>query len=523
MSTKLVQNWQPTPKRSSAWLVTILLLGICFRFVNLDKKVYWHDEVYTSLRITAHSRSELVESAFIGEEISAYELLKYQQLDPKRTLVQAIHLLGVEDSQHSPLYYVMLRFWVQWFGNSVGTIRSLSAWISLLVFPCLYWLCQKLFASSQIAWIAIALAAVSPVQVLFAQEAREYSLWTVTILLMSAAFLQAIQQKTVLSWGVYAVTVILGLYTFLLSALVMLSHGIYILMMERFRLNKTVVAYLTASLLGILAFMPWMVYIITYFYNFRISTGWTNEQLPLSNLVNSWIINCSRIFLDFDFDLSRHWEYYWIITIVLIEVYAIYFTCQHSSPKIYLFIASLIGVTGLTLVLPDLILGGQRSISSRYLIPCFLGINLSVSYLIGMHLNITRSYQHVWGWLCFGLIGSGIFSCISIAQTDTWWNKAVSYHNPEIARIVNQTDHPFLISDAYATNPGNLVSLSYLFDSKVKLLLIPEVGRNPVFPNIDFSDKDIFILNLPQAFRNKFETKYKVDLVAINQNLWKVK
>lgn len=324
--------------RKLACLVAILLLGICFRFVNLDKKVYWHDEVYTSLRITAHSRSELVESAFIGQEISAYELLKYQQLDPKRTLAQAIHLLGIEDSQHSPLYYVMLRFWVQWFGNSVGTIRSLSAWISLLVFPCLYWLCQKLFASSQISWVAIALTAVSPVQVLFAQEAREYSLWTVTILLMSAAFLQAIQQKTALSWGVYVIAIILGLYSFLFSGLVMLSHGVYILIIERFRLNKTVVSYLVASLIGILAFTPWMVYIITYFYNFRISTGWTNEQLPLSSLISSWIINCSRIFIDFDFDLSRNWEYHWIIPIVLVETFAVYFICRRSSPKIYLFV-----------------------------------------------------------------------------------------------------------------------------------------------------------------------------------------
>ena len=136
---------------------------------------------------------------------------------------------------------------------------------------------------------------------------------------------------------------------------------------------------------------------------------------------------------------------------------------------------------------------------------------------------MTRLYQRICCWLCFGLIGSGIFSCIAIAQADTWWNKAVSYHNPEIARIVNQTSHPLLISDAYATNPGNLVSLCYLFNSKVKLLLIPEVGTNFKLPPINFSNKDIFILNLPQTFRDEFKTKYKVELIAVNQNLWRVK
>lgn len=45
----------------------------------------------------------------------------------------------------------------------------------------------------------MALIAVSPFHVLYAQEAREYSLWTVTILLSSAALLRAMRVKTKLS------------------------------------------------------------------------------------------------------------------------------------------------------------------------------------------------------------------------------------------------------------------------------------------------------------------------------------
>jgi uncharacterized membrane protein len=33
-------------------VITLLVLGIFFRFVNIDRKIYWGDEVFTSLRIS---------------------------------------------------------------------------------------------------------------------------------------------------------------------------------------------------------------------------------------------------------------------------------------------------------------------------------------------------------------------------------------------------------------------------------------------------------------------------------------
>lgn len=32
-------------------LITVIVLGLFFRFANLGEKVYWHDETLTSLRI----------------------------------------------------------------------------------------------------------------------------------------------------------------------------------------------------------------------------------------------------------------------------------------------------------------------------------------------------------------------------------------------------------------------------------------------------------------------------------------
>src|SRR5207248_4961479 len=94
-------------------------------------------------------------------------------------------------------------------------------------FPGLYWLCRELFGCSRTAWMAVALLAVSPFHVLYAQEAREYSLWTVAILLSSAALLRAARLQTRRTWWAYAASVALGLYSHTLFVLVAGAHGAY--------------------------------------------------------------------------------------------------------------------------------------------------------------------------------------------------------------------------------------------------------------------------------------------------------
>jgi uncharacterized membrane protein len=227
MKNKLVRNWGYLH-----WLrlliVIILGLGIFFRLVNLDRKVYWQDETATSLRIAGYAKTEFVQQAFNGQVISVEELQrKYQSLNSEKSWRDTFQAFAGRP-EHSPLYYLMARFWAQWFGSSVAVMRSLPALISLLAFPSIYWLCLELFESPSVGWMAIALIAVSPVHVLYAQEAREYSLWIVAILCSSAALLRAIRLKTNYSWAIYVATVTLGLYSHLLFVLVALGHGIYI-------------------------------------------------------------------------------------------------------------------------------------------------------------------------------------------------------------------------------------------------------------------------------------------------------
>jgi uncharacterized membrane protein len=498
------------------------MLGIGLRFINLDKKIYWHDEVYTSLRSTGHTMGQVEEQMFVGRVVNAKALLQYQQLDPNLGLRQALDSMAIEDAQHPPLYFVILRFWMQAFGNTIATIRSLSVLISLLLFPAIYWLCWELFASSAVGWMAIVLTAISPINLWLAQDAREYGLWMVTIALTSAALLRALRIETRTSWLLYALTLALGFYSYLLTGLVAIAHGIYVLILQGFHWNRTTKVFSIALGIGTIAILPWMLIVIQHFEIIKLSTEWLKNSLPLPITLQIWLLNSSRLFLDFDLKLEHLWVYCLTIPILCLEIYAFYWLCRHTPPKVYLFVLTLVGVTALYVLLPDIIQGGQRSVVTRYLMPCYLGMQLAVAYLLVDKISRLRSRSRkIWQIITVSAIVVGMASCLVSSQSVTWWHRDVSYHHAEIANILNQKSRPLLISDSFGINTGNLVSLSYLLDSKVQYLLLPEVGMHPhQIQNIPQGFSDIFLLNLPDGFRQQFEQKNHGKVIPAIADLW---
>ena len=175
------------------FIVILLIIGIFLRFINLDAKVYWRDETATSLAISGYRSTEIWQS-LEGRIVNSGDIIKYQTITPEQNIIDTMQFL-VKDV-HPPLYFLIARVWGQWFGSSPAIIRSLSASISLLAFPSIYWLCLELFNSSRVGWMAMALIAVSPFHVIYAQEARMYSLWTVEILLLSVLLLRAMRLNT---------------------------------------------------------------------------------------------------------------------------------------------------------------------------------------------------------------------------------------------------------------------------------------------------------------------------------------
>ncbi len=538
MEDELTPKWVLPPRWLRFLVIVLLVLGLFFRFVNLDRKVYWCDETYTSLRISGYTAEEFVQQVFNRKVIDVEALQKYQRPTPEKSAIDTIKGLAVEEPQHSPFYYVMARFWVQMFGSSVAVTRSLSALISLLTFPCIYWLCLELFESPLTGWISIALVSVSSFHILYAQEAREYSLWTVSILVASASLLRAMHRQTKLSWAIYAITLALSLYSFLFSVWMAIGHGFYVVLTEGFRLSKTVTSYLLASIVGSLLFAPWFLVVLNS-YTVYTTTDWNQNKLPLWVLFKFWGRNLSFLFFDSqaflaqrlsDNDPSTFWQLLtFVIFISLLLVgYSIYFILTQTPERIWLFILTLMASTALPLVLIDLCLGWRLSILSRYLIPSCLGIQLAVAYLIATKITNFSSnirQQKLWKFFAIALFSGGVLSGTVSSQAETAWTKGNS-DNPQIARIVNQANRPLLIG--YSSAMCDILSLSYLVNPKLKLLLLPHFpGSELLIPKVSERFSDVFLLdNQNISFHyentnnaaNKKEVVYKTD----TSKLWKL-
>ena len=245
-------------------VITIVGLSIFFRFNSLGQKIYCGDESWTSVAISGHTLNELKQEISDSKGVVPITIFnKYQHINTDRNVGDTVNYLITSDPQHPPLYYVMLRLWVQIFGDSATGIRSLSAVISLLIFPCVYWLCLELFESHLVGWVAIALFAVSPLQLYFAQEARQYGLWMVEILLSSIALLRSIRLGNLRNWIGYSLALTLGLYTHLFTILVAIAHGIYVLIQQQFRFTKVLGIYLIATVVAFVLFYPWLIVILS--------------------------------------------------------------------------------------------------------------------------------------------------------------------------------------------------------------------------------------------------------------------
>lgn len=506
-------------------IIALLALGIFFRFVNLDKKAYWVDEAFTSLQLSGYTPEELTEQILDGREIGLEDLYRYQYPEPDsgKTVIDTVTGLATIEPQLPPLYFVMVRYWTQWFGKSVAVIRSVSAIISLLAFPAVYWLCWELFRSSLTGWIAMALLAVSPFHVLYAQEARPYSLWTVTILLSSASLLQAMRWQTQKSWITYGVTMVLGFYSYLFSALVFIGHGIYVVITERLRFHKTVISYLSTSLVGFLFLMPWLYMVLLNGSQLWSKNDWRAQPISLLRYFWKWIRSISLFFGDFNLDENSPVIYlipFLIFLLILLALvgYSIYFLFQNSPERVWLFLLTLMATPAFVLILPDLILGGRRAVVTKYLIPTFLGIQLAVAYLFATKLSHISSklWQYkLWKVSLMTLLSIGVLSCVSIAQSEVWWFKGDENIHHRLAPMINQAKQPVVISDV---DYPKMLSFSHQLKPKVRFQLVVE----PDIPIISDRFSDVFLYQPSQNLRNQLEKKYSIEAIE-KPWLWRLK
>lgn len=524
------RSHSPQQLRWMRWIaIALVVLALCFRLTGLDRKVYWHDEAYTSLVITAHPGKYFREDLFQNRLVTASDLLAYPQLSPELTWTDMLVRKGTEDVQHPPLYYGLLRLWAELWGVNPTVTRGFSAMLSLLMFPAVYWLCVELFASQFTGWVGVALFAASPFQLVFAQEAREFGFWAVLAVVSSALLLRAVRVPSGRNWGWYGLSMVAAFYTGLFSLGIAIGHFLYVgfvdsenvLFQRPLRLGKRTVRCGGTLLLVSLAFIPWIYFIVTARENLETTTEWIAISLPMLTYWQSLIFNFSRSFIDFNADFSDSLAYVLAIPILMVQAYAMYLLYRTTPRRVWGLIFAIVGSTALMLGLPDLVLGGQRLAVTRYPIACYVGLQLAVVYLISKALTEGKRWKVrlAQGGLSL-LIVLGVLSCGVYAQANTWWNKSVNANYAQLAELINRSDRPLIVADSDSYYPVSLISLSYLLKPETQFMLLPLVRKSFSYQPLPTNAKTIILLNLPEGFRHQFESWHHKELRLVFQDPW---
>ncbi|MBD0261459.1 MAG: glycosyltransferase family 39 protein [Tolypothrix sp. Co-bin9] len=516
------------PKGLRFLILIILILGIFFRFTNLDLKLFEGDESITSVRAAGYTTGQIINSIPRDTIITPKEIEKFRIVSRETSLFDTLKVTALGAPQHTPLYFVLTRIWMQWFGNSAVAMRSFTVLTSLLVFPAIYWLCMELFKSSTVGSMAVALVAVSPVHIIHAQIARPRTLWILMILLSSAALIRTIRLNNKPSWVIYGLTLSINLYTFLFSIFVAIAHGIYVFLREIFFKTKILKSYLFTASLVILSFAPWLTVILTHLNTAKKMTDWTNQAAAFPDLLGGWLKNLCDIFFYWHLKYERtlliseeSFVIYFGIAILSLIIYAFYFLWKNTPRQVWLFIFTLTGVTALAVVLPDLIFGGRRSALDRYMFPCTLGIQITVAYLLATKISLTSSTLGVKSWriVTVILISLGILSCTISGQTESW--NGQEDFIIQSSRIINKATHPLIIFDDDIVS--GLMPLNYRLDPHVRLMLVTQPNKVAI-PD-GFSD--IFLFSPSQELLSFMQEKREWLLKPIYKNsylnifLWK--
>ncbi|HSV13111.1 MAG TPA: glycosyltransferase family 39 protein [Tepidisphaeraceae bacterium] len=363
-------------------LIVFLSIGVFLRWFHLGRESLWFDEGYTAWVIS---------------------------LSP----AQLIRAIRVDTAP--PLYYLLLHGWAGLFGRSEFALRSLSALFSTASLLLFYPLAFRFLSDRRLAAAALALFAVSEMQVAYAHEARLYTLVTLLAEIDLLLVLQAIDRPP--AWWRYLLMIVawtISLYTNNMLAVYLAALGLMWLILPgprpwRRRVIDLVIVAIPAALL----FLPWVPTLLAQsaslkgrfwtgppdrrliYRTLSVVCGWNEEALGWDwrrgVAVAAWIV--TGIVLIGLVRPATHRRALALCAFGLLPILVVYIQSKLSQP-IFMeraFIAT-------TLVMPILLL--LPFVPGRFHPPTWLMALFTAGWLVGSTLSLRLNYvgEHREQW-----------------------------------------------------------------------------------------------------------------------------
>ena len=215
---------RPSKKTRAIVLPSICLAYILFRFWDLTASCLWFDEIF-SVHAAEHSWNALF--SFVAQDLI-----------------------------HPPLFYVLLKFWIGFGGETLFWLRLFPVFFSILgLFPFLM-ICKELKLKLLTVAVGLSFFAINGALIKYAQEVRMYSL-LLCLSLFSIWFFTRFFIKGK-SFAALVIVNILLVYTHYFGWFVVFSEIIAIVVIQRIKILQTLL------MLGITfaAFVPWIIFIV---------------------------------------------------------------------------------------------------------------------------------------------------------------------------------------------------------------------------------------------------------------------
>ncbi len=454
-------------------LVLILALGSALRLSQVPAKVLSGDEIYSALRISGSSLARVKRELADGRVHPVQAWQAQLRHRPGSRAMDTTLALAQEAPEHPPLYYLAARAWQRQFAADPTDLRLLSALFGIALIPAIALLAWELWQSTAAVLISAALVSVCPLDLLYAQELREYSLWATLTALVAWLLLRAFRTDRRSDWMLYGTGLTALLYTQVLSLGLVAAYSLLPLL-PPWRQSRRALLLTHAG--ALIAFSPW---IGVAMQGQMLQSGhniWTASSLPLPLLSWNWGLNLTRLWLDLDPGgrLISGDEPLQVGLRALAVVGAVLGTGlawnwllrQPDRRPAGLLLALLLGSV-LPLIVADLLLGGSRSSVARYPQPGYLAVQLAVAGALA-HLWLQRRQLALL--LAALVLLLGLRSSLEVLATPTWWSKLGNIDQAQIATAVNQWPRPLLISEGYLPR---LLALSTQLRQDADLQILP--------------------------------------------------
>jgi uncharacterized membrane protein len=365
--------------------------------------------------------------------------------------------------------------------------------------------------------MTLGIVAISPIHLIYAQEARPSSLWILTTLIACASLLRAMRDRTKTNWMLYAISLSVGFYSHLFTIFVALGHSIFMLLNERFQWSKNLIAFSLASIAAWISFSPWIWFGLIVHDDAMVGQS---QPLAFNELVKGWIRGISLIFVDFSINEASPrlhiLMFLGILLGVLILVGAtMFFFCQSAPRSARLFVLTMIVIPFVFLILSDGVAGASRSAAARYLLTAYLGIQIAVAYVLITRMVPYGRYQKVWIAMTGFVMSIGILSGGLMAQSEFWWNKSEGNIERQFAQVINRSTKPIVLVDDFFVR---FFSLSHSLDPDVQVQFLAKSSAPKVPPGFS----DVFVYRASERVQRELATKHELQPIQ-PPLLWKIK